>query len=441
MTGHEWIETGTDEDVLIGECSCGAPAGGYGFTRKGWEAHLAALASQVTAQPPARPDYEPAWREINQVYDRGVNLLGSEYIGWNWVHALVDKLEKIEACLCSEDLLNWNCPVHGKPPATVPEQGTPPAPMYERGFHTGGELVESPEPAPAPASPLTPFGEELQQKSFRDGVRSLRILVLEEMDRPLQMMPHTHNPDVRAEHQGDYCWRCKIERVLDSQIEGYKVHCRPAPASPQVGETLEQENPSLEWLCHEVAHKARKEYLDSTDDPLEEEVFAKHFAEFIRTKLRAALADAAAFRKDVNISDTRQTTIIRELRAALAESDNRIAAARLDGAASAYRWHMDEHKNPPDLGIPMPAVADCTWCRQIARARVAALDESEARIAALAESWEKEATGGRKKAIAAARLSGEPLQHFIEYEEALERCAKELRALAAQPTREPKEKR
>jgi len=43
------------------------------------------------------PDpYKSAWEEINMSYDRAIKLLGPEYLGWNWVHALVDKLEKLE---------------------------------------------------------------------------------------------------------------------------------------------------------------------------------------------------------------------------------------------------------------------------------------------------------------------------------------------------------
>lgn len=49
-----------------------------------------------TAAKPATPDYKPAWDEINRVRDTADKLLGTEYLGWNWVHALVDKLEKIE---------------------------------------------------------------------------------------------------------------------------------------------------------------------------------------------------------------------------------------------------------------------------------------------------------------------------------------------------------
>ena len=117
-------------------------------------------------------------------------------------------------------------------------------------------------------APLTPFGEELRQKSFRDGVRSLRLLIREEMDKPLQNMPHTHNPDVQPEHQREYCWRCKIERVLDSQIEGYKVHCShadqevPAEQREAVFETIDGEQQTnsmvlrnLAMLIRRLAHK------------------------------------------------------------------------------------------------------------------------------------------------------------------------------------------
>jgi len=44
--------------------------------------------------PKSQPDYKPAYDEINEVRGRAEKLLGYKYLGWNWVHALVDKLEK-----------------------------------------------------------------------------------------------------------------------------------------------------------------------------------------------------------------------------------------------------------------------------------------------------------------------------------------------------------
>jgi hypothetical protein len=73
------------------------------------------------------------------------------------------------------------------------------------------------------------LGESSPEKidrAFSDGVRSLKILILEEIGKPDHAMPHTHKPDIQLEHQWEYCWRCKIERVLDSAITGYKVNCR-----------------------------------------------------------------------------------------------------------------------------------------------------------------------------------------------------------------------
>ena len=173
----------------------------------------------------------------------------------------------------------------------------------------------------------------------------------------------------------------------------------PAPASPQVGETLEQE-------CAELIRQATNDFAK-----FESLEVAAAFAEFIRTKLRAALL----------VSGDKKVTLLNE-DTLLAQEYEYTQPGEAPITANVGAWYSSA----------------VYWRHQTIRLR-AALDESEARIAALAESWEKEATGGRKKAIAAARLSGEPLQHFIEYEEALERCAKELRALAAQPTPAPKE--
>lgn len=38
-----------------------------------------------------------AYDEIHEVYDRAVKVLPAGYLGWNWVHALVDALEKQRA--------------------------------------------------------------------------------------------------------------------------------------------------------------------------------------------------------------------------------------------------------------------------------------------------------------------------------------------------------
>lgn len=38
-------------------------------------------------------------------------------------------------------------------------------------------------------------------------------------------MKHEHNPAVRADARWEYCWRCRIERVLDSEIGDYHTLC------------------------------------------------------------------------------------------------------------------------------------------------------------------------------------------------------------------------
>jgi hypothetical protein len=75
-----------------------------------------------------------------------------------------------------------------------------------------------------------PVGDQI--KYFRDGMRALRVLVREEMDKPDHAMPHTHNPDVQKESQCEYCWRCKIERVMmraNTAMDG--VECADGQAS------------------------------------------------------------------------------------------------------------------------------------------------------------------------------------------------------------------
>lgn len=178
-------------------------------------------------------------------------------------------------------------------------------------------------------------------------------------------------------------------------------HLPAAPASPQVGEGLEQEVDDL--MTELGAWDSEPCYQRAT----------KAVTAFVREKLRAALL----------VSGDKKVTLLNE-DTLLAQEYEYTQPGEAPITANVGGWYSSA----------------VYWRHQTIRLR-AALAESEARIAALAERWEKEATGGRKKAIAAARLSGEPLQHFIEYEEALERCAKELRALAAQPTPAPKERR
>lgn len=79
-----------------------------------------------------------------------------------------------------------------------------------------------------PDSPLTPYGEELQQKSFRDGLRAMRLLIREELDKKDAAMKHGHNPAVLQDAQWEYCWRCRIERVLNSEIGSYHELCGDA---------------------------------------------------------------------------------------------------------------------------------------------------------------------------------------------------------------------
>jgi hypothetical protein len=54
-----------------------------------------ALRAESPSEPTAAPDYKTAYDEINKVRDRADKLLDAKYLGWNWVHALVDKLEKL----------------------------------------------------------------------------------------------------------------------------------------------------------------------------------------------------------------------------------------------------------------------------------------------------------------------------------------------------------
>ena len=67
--------------------------------------------------------------------------------------------------------------------------------------------------------------EDLSQ-DFHNGVRALRMLILEEMDRSGHVMPHTHLSEITKESQWEYCWRCKIERVMGTPIESYRRVCR-----------------------------------------------------------------------------------------------------------------------------------------------------------------------------------------------------------------------
>lgn len=68
--------------------------------------------------------------------------------------------------------------------------------------------------------------EQAMQSHFRNGVNSMRLLIQEELDRKDHTMPHQHNSDVQKDHQWEYCWRCKIERVLNTKIAAYSLLSR-----------------------------------------------------------------------------------------------------------------------------------------------------------------------------------------------------------------------
>jgi hypothetical protein len=63
-----------------------------------------------------------------------------------------------------------------------------------------------------------------EEKHFQNGVRALRILISEQLDTLGHVMPHTHNPDIEESHRWEYCWRCRIERVMHLPITDYHLH-------------------------------------------------------------------------------------------------------------------------------------------------------------------------------------------------------------------------
>ena len=104
------------------------------------------------------------------------------------------------------------------------------------------------------AAPTVCEQEELG-KAFEDGVNSLRMLILEEMNKKDHVMPHTHNPDVQKAHQADYCWRCKIEKVLHSEFSSY--HILRAEAAPAPGLRVPSFSPAaVEAIHHDVTRTA-----------------------------------------------------------------------------------------------------------------------------------------------------------------------------------------
>jgi hypothetical protein len=92
----------------------------------------------------------------------------------------------------------------------------------------------SQEAAPS-QSPATP-GKELDdsqwkeacRRAFRNGQVAMRVLIVE----AIEGMEHTHNSDVLQDHQWEYCWRCKVERVLVPIVQ----------TDPQLTFSLEQLN-------------------------------------------------------------------------------------------------------------------------------------------------------------------------------------------------------
>lgn len=63
--------------------------------------------------------------------------------------------------------------------------------------------------------------ERAIQKAFQDGFRALKTLLIDELDKPDASMKHEHNPDVRKDAQWEYCWRCRIEKVLAQKVSNY----------------------------------------------------------------------------------------------------------------------------------------------------------------------------------------------------------------------------
>lgn len=102
------------------------------------------------------------------------------------------------------------------------------------------------------------------QQHFSNGVRAMRTLIREELDRKDHVMPHQHNPDVLKDAQWEYCWRCKIERVLDTEIAAYSLLDRGPKTSEQVvgGLCDARYEEAGYFLC--VLHKGHKPEFHKT---------------------------------------------------------------------------------------------------------------------------------------------------------------------------------
>jgi hypothetical protein len=283
VAGHEWI-------LFDGYkcCRCGWACGGSEDNEECRKKHAAHLASQVPAQPPAQSDEQIkymvnrflSWRlpenfnpdggiSFKLVRNQGTPHEGkNEPVGTNLLDAT--QAEKMIRYLM--DGL----------PAPVPAQGTQPAQPAGNGV-----LNKVFNPVPSPPEPtqvghvwnkergICSCGEWCRDQAERNyhlaQVYPASELITYEQRKP----PAPASP--QSETLTNPCPKCGSTKI-------HKV------CEPQTGDTLEQE-------CREIAEAALNE-ICTEDGELPEEaqpdVWARHFAEFIRTKLRARMAAVRA---------------------------------------------------------------------------------------------------------------------------------------------------
>jgi hypothetical protein len=457
VKGHEWIQD--KKYPNIGVCSCQPNRDGF-MNKLAWQAHLAslaALASQVPAQPPA-----PRCQYCNM----GLHP-----------HEPSDYMHE-DYCKKNPRFASAPVPAQGTPPAQpgckLCREGIPLKKYFDGSMrHFDGFMawtkcesayvrtqsrafVSGFKAAIELAAQQAHCGDECTSSNIlrlgiAEAIRAISIPPIADDAAPVpaqgtppaqpDICPNCHGS--RASQDGGTCCICEPvghlhepQSVPDS--DKTLAVSAPAPASPQVGETLEFRKPGEIVVNTPGCDKCGKIFLDCQCASLYEEIIrlllrnanreaqANDIANFIRTKLRAALderdkaiTDYLSIQKRLNETRFSYDNAMHKkalAEAALAESDARIASLQSESDKFGKLFHKES-------GVTLDLAEMLREAGTIARA----------------EAMEEAATILLDE-VSRHRESSGPHNFCEDYGcYSLERMANDIRALAAQPTPAPKE--
>jgi hypothetical protein len=263
-------------------------------------AHVAALASQVPAQTPAPP--EVGWLIENTDSEWAyVTLKPTRSFRWtrDSVKALRfsrrEDAESVMVFMQGWENLKVTEHLWDNGGDLVPAQGTPPVLPYE------GATGHLEEHVPAPASP--PPAQDEAGQAERDFWTAAK-------GRLSELQQLREQESCNWDNETDRYIESRIAKLTDIVCGTFVADiAMPAPASPQVGETLEFRKPGEIVVNTPGCDKCGKIFLDCQCASLYEEIIrlllrnanreaqANDIANFIRTKLRAALAESDTWRR------------------------------------------------------------------------------------------------------------------------------------------------